>query len=164
MPRTAKAAIFFALMFASWQISGCAEQVDPWQGKSPRILTSFPPIYCFVMNVVDDEPAVRSVLQTTGPHDHQPTIEDLLLARRADLFFMNGLQLDDSLADNMRRTSANPKLEVVDLGYALDTKIPFAKKAEEHHGHAHGGEFDPHAWLGIPEAIQMVQQIRDKLK
>jgi ABC-type Zn uptake system ZnuABC Zn-binding protein ZnuA len=34
---------------------------------------------------------------------------------------------------------------------------------EEGHDHEHG-EYDPHIWLGIPQAIGMVEVIRDELK
>lgn len=148
-------------------VGGCAKPVEPWPaGKSPKLLASFPPIYSFVKNVADDDAAVLSVLDTVGPHDHQPTVEDLLIARQADVLFINGLHLDNKLADSIRGKSSNPRLEIVDLGDELETKIPFAaeQKGQMHHGHSHGGEYDPHVWLGIPEAIHMVNDIRDKLK
>src|SRR5205823_2115 len=35
---------------------------------------------------------------------------------------------------------------------------------KEGDGHDHHGRWDPHVWLGIPQAIRMVEQIRDDLK
>lgn len=147
--------------------SGCAQQVDPWPAnKSPRLLATFPPICCFVKNVADDDAAVLPLLTTVGPHDFQPSVADMLMARRADVLFTNGLDIDDKVASDMHRHSGNPNLVVVNLGAGLKSKIPFDKKEakkEDHHGHSHGGEFDPHVWLGIPEAMAMVDTVRDQL-
>jgi ABC-type Zn uptake system ZnuABC Zn-binding protein ZnuA len=55
------------------------------------------------------------------------------------------------------------------LGERLKDLIPMGEHDHQHDGHAHAhahvhGENDPHVWLGIPEAIQMVGTIRDELK
>src|SRR5207247_472390 len=98
----------------------------------PRLLTSFPPIHCFVKNVADEDAAVLCLLKTTGPHEYQPTVADLLLARRAEFLFINGLTIDDTIAENLKRHSGNPNLDIVNLGDPVETKIPFAhdKKAD----------------------------------
>src|SRR5260221_593638 len=81
-------------------LPGCGQADDPWAsvpGGDPRVLTSFPPLYCFAKNVAGDEVAVLSLLTTVGPHDHKPTNQDALAVRKARLYFANGLGLDTSL-------------------------------------------------------------------
>jgi ABC-type Zn uptake system ZnuABC Zn-binding protein ZnuA len=52
---------------------------------------------------------------------------------------------------------------VIELGEALPKdKLLKMDLGLAHAGHGHG-EFDPHVWLGIPQAIVMVEQIREKL-
>src|SRR5262249_44846372 len=76
---------------------------------------------------------------------------------------------------NVLANSANNKnLKLVEVGEDERLK-PMLRKmgAHEHeekdgkdhkHAHAHKhGEYDPHIWLGLPEAIVMVDIIRDKL-
>jgi ABC-type Zn uptake system ZnuABC Zn-binding protein ZnuA len=106
---------------------------------------------------------------TTGPHDFNPTDTEARLLHKADLFFINGLELDSALADTMKRGSGNKKLKLVDLG----SRIPDAALlAGEHHvgeGHHHDhehhhGAHDPHVWLSPDLAIIMTEGIREELK
>ena len=150
---------------------GCGKSQPVWpEGKSPRLLTSFPPVYCFVANVAGDDAAVLTLLKTTGPHDYQPTPQDTLKVREADLFFINGLELDEHFANRLKGNSGNPRLPVIELGERVPNRIALGHEKEEKgagdaHGHHHEhGEFDPHVWLGVPEAIAMVEVIRDELK
>lgn len=147
-------------------LSGCSKREDPWAkvpGKGPRVLVSFPPLYCFAKNVAGDDAQVRSLLTTRGPHDHQPTAEDAIIARRADVFLVNGLGLDDFTA-SVVNNSGNPNPHLVrKVGETIPTGtlIPIDKN----HKHAGGkcdcahGEHDPHVWLGIDEAVLMTDQI-----
>jgi ABC-type Zn uptake system ZnuABC Zn-binding protein ZnuA len=154
------------VVLAAWA-GGCHKPVDPWpEGKSPRILTSFPPLYCFAANVAGEDAAVLSLLTTTGPHDYQATPHDAIKVQRADVFFINGLGLDDSFATTLKNSTGRPGLEFVELGEGLQNLIAGEKHgAHDHAGHAHShGEHDPHVWLGIPEASAMVNRIRDALK
>jgi zinc transport system substrate-binding protein len=146
---------------------GCSTAEPVWpttQGK--RIMTSFAPIYCFVANVAGDDDAVLCLLTTTGPHDAQPSPRDAMKLQQADLFFINGLELDSELANKLARNSGNPKLDLIKLGDCSGLKDMLRKvdpNSDSCCGHHHGG-IDPHVWLGIPEAIVMVECIRDKLK
>ncbi len=150
-------------------VSGCSTPPSAWPaGKSPRILASFPPLYCFAKNLVDDDAAVLSLLTATGPHDYHVTPKDALVVQGADLFLINGLGLDDAFTSRLKNSSGNIKLRFIPLGEAIPTK-QLRKLTEEdkhdHHGHSHAhGTHDPHVWLGIPEAVVMVERLRDELK
>jgi ABC-type Zn uptake system ZnuABC Zn-binding protein ZnuA len=150
---------------------------DGWPAdKKPKVLASFPPVYCFALNVAGDDAHVQTLLTTTGPHDYQPSSRDNLKLRRADLFFINGLALDEKFAEQLQSNSDNPNLPLIELGERVPNKIALGhEKEEKEEGarrgspdpadhHHHHGAFDPHVWLGIPEAIVMVEAIRDELK
>ena len=155
--------------------TGCGSVKDGWEdrGGPPRVVASFPPIACFVENVGGDHVGLVCLCTGTGPHDYQFNIRDSILLKRADVFFANGLGLDDHFADKMVTNGSNARLRYVKLADKLPASL--RKKGEEHaeehghgheghdHAHHHHGEFDPHVWLGIPQAIGMVEQIRDGL-
>lgn len=151
----------------------CGSIKDGWEDKAgpPRVVASFPPLACFVKNVGGDRAGVICLCTGTGPHDYQFNIRDSVLLKRADVFFANGLGLDDHFADKMTANGSNARLRYVKLADKLPANL--RKKGEEHdhaeEGHAHDhdhhhGLYDPHVWLGIPQAINMVEQIRDGLK
>jgi ABC-type Zn uptake system ZnuABC Zn-binding protein ZnuA len=171
--KTCLCALLAAVAGAALSLSGCGHQrPEAWpEGKSPRVLVSLPALACFVANVAGDDAAVRCLLQATGPHEYEPTSQDLLRVRDANLFFINGLELDEGLARRLKNTSGNANLVIAELGESIPPAQLIAVAAEEKHekeegegqGHHHG-EYDPHVWLGIPQAIEMVGKIRDELK
>jgi ABC-type Zn uptake system ZnuABC Zn-binding protein ZnuA len=158
-----------AAALLSW--SGCGHGTDVWDdvpGGPPRVLVSFPPLYSFTANVAGPDAGVMSLLTTVGPHNYEPTRRDHLKVRKADLFLMNGLGLDNFVT-RIVSTSGNPRIKVIAVGEAIP-KEQFLRMEEGAHeetgtGHKHShGYYDPHVWLGIPEAVKMVERIRDVLR
>lgn len=178
LPRTATFAslplIAAALVF-SIVLPGCGSKKDddewPKDHAGPKVLVSFAPYYCFATNVAGDDAVVRTVMTTSGPHHFQPTDKEPRLLRKADLFFINGLGLDEELAENMKRASGNPNLKIINLGGRIQKdKI---LEGSEHdgdddhdhdHDHGHDHSRDPHIWLSPDYAVTLVEGIRDELK
>jgi ABC-type Zn uptake system ZnuABC Zn-binding protein ZnuA len=136
-------------------IHGCSRIESPWdKSKSPHILVSFPPIYCFAASV-DPQADVQMLMTRADPHSYkEPSVQDAMMLREANLFFVNGLGLDEKAAHDARRCAGTPKLEIVELGELIPQDGIIKVKDQP----------DPHIWVGIPEAMQMVEAIRDKLK
>jgi ABC-type Zn uptake system ZnuABC Zn-binding protein ZnuA len=159
------------LLAAALTLSGCSSAEDPWKNKPgpPRVVVSFPPLVSFVKNVGGEQVGVYCICTTTGPHEYkEPKTADFLALRGADVFVINGLGLDEVLAERMKSNVGTNKFLFAELGEKLPKKllIPMEHEegeAKEKHEHEHG-EFDPHIWLGTTQACAMVEQIRDKLK
>jgi zinc transport system substrate-binding protein len=153
-------------------LPGCSGPADPWPQKpGPRVLTSFVPLYCFALNVAGDDASVLCVSTDTGVHHFDPGPQHAVALRRADLFLINGLDLDNEIANKLKKASHNKDLKVVQVANAIpktDLREGMCTCGHDHDekdkddpNHQH---FDPHVWLGIPEAIKMVEKIRDVLK
>lgn len=153
-------------------LAGCPRPEAAWgDGPKPRVAASFAPIYCFALNVVGPDGTVKPVLTNQGPHHFDPKLAEARLLATADLFALNGLGLEDRAADKMFRASGNKALRVVKLGDAVDKKLLLDMDHDHDHGghdHAHHNHddsaHDPHVWLGIDPAVQMVAALRDELK
>src|SRR5262249_31768718 len=145
----------------SLALSGCRRADDVWPntGKK-RVLTSFPPLYCFTQNVAGDDADVRCLLTLQGPHDYNLTQREILLRDKADLMVINGLGLDEWATKKKDKMHAKV-VEVAEL-LPRDQLRPMGKQADDGHGHGHG-EFDPHVWLGPPQAKTMVAKIAAEL-
>lgn len=151
-------------------LSGCGKTaVDPWpkDHPGPKVLVSFAPYYCFAANVAGDDAVVQSLMNTSGPHHFQPTDKDARLMHGADLFLVNGLGLDESMAENLKRGSNNEKLKIIELGEKIPADRLLAgshhdrgEAGEDHHEHAQ----DPHVWLSPDEVITLVEGIKISLK
>lgn len=158
---------------ATIPLGGCSKPHDPWpgvQGEGPKVAASFPPLYCFTRAVTGDNDAkVLCLLTKVGPHDYKFDATDALKVQKADVLFVNGLQLDDAVT-GMRNTAGNQKVRLVDLGALLekDHHDLLIHVKHDHHdhggpGHHHHGEHDPHVWLGMAQAKVLVELIRDQL-
>jgi ABC-type Zn uptake system ZnuABC Zn-binding protein ZnuA len=168
--------VLAAVMLAGGWV-GCARSPEVWdrRGGPPRVVVTIAPLDNFVRNVGGDHVGVVTLCTTTGPHHYENNVQDAQMLRGADLFFAVGLGLDDKFADPMQVESHNARLRYVKLGELLPEKLLIKEEHEEgeekheahghagHEGHSHG-EHDPHVWLGIPQAIKMVELIRDELK
>jgi ABC-type Zn uptake system ZnuABC Zn-binding protein ZnuA len=148
--------------------SGCGEKKDdgwPKDKTGPKVVVSFAPYYCFVVNVAGDDAVIRTMMTTSGPHHFQPTDKDAHVLRRADLFFINGLGLDEDQAENLKKGSGNSKLKIVELGEKIaDDKLLVGVCHHNHNGGDHDHGKDPHVWLSPDYAITLVESIRDELK
>lgn len=170
------AILFAAALVLAVSFPGCTKSTPVWnnRGGPPRVVVTIPALDNFVRNVGGDHVGVVCLCTTQGPHHYEYNAQDAMLLREADLFFAIGLTLDDKFADPIQRESHNPRLQYVKLGESKRMEKLLLPLREEHeHGkeeeHAHGhdhehGEFDPHIWLGIPQAIVLVEIIRDELK
>lgn len=151
--------------------AGCGKASDPWakvQGGPPYVLASFAPLYCFAKNVAGDDAGVLCLLTNTGPHDYQLTPFDTLKVRKANLFLVNGLSMDDFV---LKMAGDNKTVEIFKVGDALPHELLEHGAACEHKHKdkdgkecKHDCEHDPHVWLGLEQAIAMVEKIRDKLQ
>jgi ABC-type Zn uptake system ZnuABC Zn-binding protein ZnuA len=131
----------------------------------PKVVVSFAPLYCFAANVAGNDASVQNVMSNVGPHEFNPTEKDARLVSKADILFVNGLGLDEAMAQKMKEGSGNANLKIIELGEV----IPKDKRCEGHCDHAnHGPDHqhgdDPHVWMSPELAVLMVNKIRDELK
>jgi ABC-type Zn uptake system ZnuABC Zn-binding protein ZnuA len=150
-------------------LTGCggASKDTVWPERpGPKVVVSFAPLYCFAVNVAGDDAVVKNVMGTTGPHHFQPTDTEARLVRRADLFLINGLNLDNEVAGRIQKNSGNKNLKLIDLGSRLpkDRLREGVCKHDHHHEGDHDHGNDPHVWLSPDLAVLLVEQIRDELK
>jgi ABC-type Zn uptake system ZnuABC Zn-binding protein ZnuA len=169
-----RSALFLLSLIAfgtvAWFV-GCSPAPDPWSGKpTPHILVSVPPLYSFAKSVAGEHGEVLCLCKKEGPHHYEYSSTDLRTLRGATRFFSVGLTLDDKFCDAMMKATGTNEDVHVELGDKLTDKLTLRKEGAEHHdakdehGHEHHANFDPHVWLGTPQAIEMVEQIRDELK
>jgi ABC-type Zn uptake system ZnuABC Zn-binding protein ZnuA len=156
-------------------LTGCpsGKSASPWASTGkPKVLVSFAPLHSFAANVAGDDAEVKCLLPTAGPHfEGEASPQQMDLARTCDVFFINGLGLEDEadgIATKLGKVGGNPKWNVVSLGAKIPEADLMEGEEEHHHGReekpGHDHPKDPHVWLGIKHAKVMVAGIRDELK
>lgn len=147
-------------------LPSCRQEPNVWEGKPGlRVVVSFPPLYSMVKSVAGDDATVISLLTNEGPHGYQYNASKVRLLREADLFVTNGLNLDDNFAERMKNSCGNSKLTWVKVAESIDPNQRAQIKEGGHVCPQHPpGSVDPHVWLGLPEAIIMVEKVNATLK
>lgn len=161
------AGLLAAAACALVSVAGCSSGPDGWSPQpGPKVLAFFPPIYSLAATVAGDDAQVISLLSSKGPHDYEARPSDAKKLHRADLFLTVGLGLDDNVTKKLAATGGNPKLRMVALGEKLPKEMLREGTCNCGHEHAPGDHdhgYDPHVWMGLPEAIAMVETIRAEL-
>src|SRR5579872_1864625 len=160
--------VFIPLLLIALVLPGCGTKNDdvwPKDKTGPKVVVSFAPYYCFAANVAGDDAVIKTMMTTSGPHHFQATDKDAHLLRRAELFLVNGLGLDEEMAENLKKGSSNPQLKIVELGEKIpEDKLVAGVHHHQHKDGAHDHDKDSHVWLSPDYAVILVEGIRDELK
>lgn len=144
------------LLSALSLLSGCAKPVAQ-EDQVLHILATTYPVYLFTTAVVGDTEGVEVDLlvnaQTSCLHDYTLTVKDMKAIEQADVIVMNGVGLEDFMADALAHSDAT----VIDCSESV-TLLPTLEH-EGHDGHDHEEEYDPHYWMDPHQAKHMVDSI-----
>ncbi len=109
------------ILAALWLGAGGRNALGAEQPKI-RILTDFPPVYCFTANVAGDLAVVENLLPPgADPHDYSLSPQAAHRLAAADLLIVNGLGLESWLQRAFRNV-ARPQT-VVEISAGLDNEL-----------------------------------------
>ncbi|HEX3623051.1 MAG TPA: metal ABC transporter substrate-binding protein [Acidimicrobiales bacterium] len=123
-----------------------------------KIVTTVSPITSIVSSVVGDLADVRGVIpEGADSHTFEPPPSTAKVLAESDVFFVNGLKLDDPTRD-LAKDNQKRGAEVVELGtqtitpdqYIYDFSFP-----------KEGGKPNPHLWTDPPYAEDYARIVRD---
>lgn len=116
-----------------------------------KAVTTFTVIADMARNVAGDAAIVESITRPGAEiHGYQPTPRDIVRAQDADLVLWNGLNLELWFAQFLGNLSDLPSATVSD---GID---PISISEGEYNGKP-----NPHAWMGLSNALIYVDNIRD---
>ena len=132
------------------------------QSKTSIISTSFVG-YDFARAVTGDKDQVSMLLKPGAEvHNYEPTPQDIINIKNAKLFIYIGGESEEwvekLLADNNISTERRVRL----MDY-VEPKTEVAKEGMESDKEGGEEEYDEHIWTSIPNAMHLVNAIRDKL-
>ncbi len=138
---------FFGLI-AAVSVGVSAAQAEDDRFKA---VTTFTVIADMARNVAGDAAIVESITRPGAEiHDYQPTPRDIIRAQDADLVLWNGLNLEgwfEQFFGNLRD---------IPSAVVTDGITPISITSGEY-----DGQPNPHAWMGLNNALIYVDNIRD---
>ena len=144
-------------------LSACGSSLDKNDDPGDRKLmvvatTTF--VGDVVSNIAGEAVDLTTLLEPgQNPHSFQPTPQDLVNVSKADLIFVNGLELEEFLEDLLIGADAvAPVIEVSEGIKALDivAQEPQDDEEDDHHSHANQ---DPHVWFDPNNILVWIENI-----
>ncbi len=129
-----------------------------------------------VSQVVGDKVELTILMKRgANPHSYEPTPKDMAAVESADVVFVSGVGLEESLLESLENVSAN----VMSLSDGVDINTDFEDHDEDEHDHHdegedhdedehehheeehhhHHAEGDPHVWMSPINVIVWVQNV-----
>lgn len=146
----------FPLLFSLCLLfTGCAApEASGQDDETLHIVATTYPVYLFTTAVTEGVEGVEVTRLITESisclHDYTLTVNDMKAIEQADILIMNGAGLEDFMSDALAQTSAS----VIDCSENIDLLA-----AQDHEGHDHDTEYDPHIWMTKEGASAMMTAI-----
>lgn len=136
----------FAVLAAIFTLSTTSVQAEKF-----KAITTFTVIADMAQNVAGDVAVVQSITKVGAEiHGYQPTPRDIIRAQDADLILWNGLNLELWFEQFFRNLKDVPSATLTE---GID---PMSIAEGEYLGKP-----NPHAWMGLTNALIYVDNIRD---
>ena len=141
---------FVSILFFSLLIAGCSSEQATSENETFTVVTSFS-VLADIISQITGEQADVSYIVPVGeePHEYEPTPGDFRSISDADVFYVNGLDLEEWLETVVGKVSDTP---VVEVSEGVEG-IPLVGDDED----------DPHAWLSPKNVIIYVENIVEDL-
>ena len=159
-----------ALLFAAVQAfaRGIAEEAP--DSERLRVVATHSILGDFVANVAGDALELSLLAGANqDPHVYEPAPADSRALLEADIVFENGLLLKGWLDPLYAQSGSSATRVVVTHGVRLleyDDEHGHDEHGHDEHGHDDEhlhGDYDPHVWQSVANAIVMAENIRDAL-
>lgn len=121
--------------------------------------------YDFARAVTGDASNISMLIKPgTESHSFEPTPEDIINIRKADLFIYVGGESDEWIEDLFKNNEVSEEktLRLMDLVEVKEEELPDGMEEHEHE-HEEVTEYDEHIWTSPVNAIKLVNGIKDKL-
>jgi len=147
-----KSRIIIPIM-ALFMVTGCAQSTFGDETKL-NVITSFNAMSELCIAIGGDKINLLTIIPTgTEPHDFEPTITDVVNLSKADIFVINGLNME-TWAEELINTADNDNLILCVASENSVARINTDENETSEHG-----QYDPHMWLSLNKAQEMAATI-----
>lgn len=175
--------LFSFLIFLTLVACGKKEENTKVDKEKITVVASNYPIYYFVSSVAGDSlNTINLVPPGVEPHDWEPGTQDMKILEEAKAFIYNGAGMEPWVKDVIGGL-ANKEIKTLVMEDGINLIKNEDEEKDEHHHHEHKhkedekdeheeeedehhhhhGEFDPHIWLSLKNAVIEINNIKNFL-
>lgn len=146
-------------------LTGCGAviHIDDHINEKPVIVCTLFPQYDFARQIYGNQAEVVMLLPPgTESHTFDPTPQDMVTIVNADLFIYTGDEMEPWAAEivaSLDHTQVLDLSQYVQLQEEQEHEHEDEEEADIHEHHHHEHSYDPHYWLNLQNAAQMVETI-----
>ena len=156
-----KKALCLALVFlVALASAACSDVVKPTNSDSLTVSVTIDVVYEFAKEIAEDRVTIHKIVPDgVAIHDFEPKARDIAALSDSDLFIIIGLGMEP-----WTEKIQSENLLIIEASNGITPLHAGDDHAHDHdHDHDHGDEYDPHIWLSLKCAAQMVSNITDAL-
>lgn len=166
--------IFCAVVLGAAVLTGCgtgqAQRNEEESADKARVVCTTFPQYDWVMNLlgeVSGQVEVTLLVKNNADiHNYQPSAQDMISMKEADLFIYVGGESDTWVSDLIKADSglAEKSVSMCEVLEAEELLEVAEHKHEEHvHDKEHVHEYDEHVWLSLKNVEVLCRNIEEEL-
>lgn len=132
------------------------------QSGKLKIVTTIFPQYDFARQVAGDKAEISMLLYPGAEsHSFEPTPQDIIKIREADLFIYTGGE-SDTWIKNLIKSSELNSSKVISLMETVE-QDDLIFEEHSHEGNMHNDYYDEHVWTSVENAQEVVEEICERL-
>lgn len=121
--------------------------------KDYKIVTTIFPLYDITSSIYGDDEVKLIIKPGTELHDYEPTPEDIINIKEADVLIYNGGESEEWIEKILEDTKE---------GATVIRTMDLVENLEEKHEHGHD-EYDEHIWTNPKNVIKIVEKVSSVL-
>lgn len=159
-------AFFFLLMAV---LTACSSTTEGGEESTKVQVVATTTLVGDVVRVVGGDLIDLTIMLPAGgdPHGFNPTPQDVTRAAQANVVFINGLDLEEFMAEMLENAAAemnivemSAHIEAIPLGEDHTDEDEHDDEEDDAHGH---GEFDPHVWWNPLYVATWADEVAEEL-
>lgn len=159
----------FFLLLLMMVLTACSSTTEGGEEGTKVQVVATTTLVGDVVRVVGGDLIDLTIMLPAGgdPHGFNPTPQDVTRAAQADVVFINGLDLEEFMAEMLENAAAemnivelSAHIEAIPLGEEHADEDEHADEEDDAHGH---GEFDPHVWWNPLHVATWADEVAEEL-
>lgn len=175
--------LLFTIILLSWQI-GCSGENSPTINEADTTMLTLPTLSAAnldgeplqvvastsiigdVVGEIGGDAIALTTLMAAGqdPHSYQPGAQELTAVAQADVIFINGWDLEESLVHDLE--TIGEEVPVIAISANIEPLIFGEEEHQDEHeeadDHEHSGA-DPHVWFDIQNVVRWTENVAQVL-
>lgn len=152
--------LFLSLAISACSFCGCGAKAEGGNSEKIKVVATVFPAYDFARQVGGDNIELSLLLKPgTESHTYEPSPQDILEIKSADLFIYTGGESDVWIDGVL--SSLESDIKTVEMADCVELLCPDHEHDHEHDHDAH--EYDEHVWTSPKNAMLISEKIAEAL-